>query len=327
MADIYPLLCEPFPAPKVWAGRRLETLFGKPLPSGLAVGEAWEAADLPEGQSRIANGPLAGRTLGEVTAAWGAALTGTAGAGGRFPLLVKLLDAGDDLSVQVHPSDHDCARWFPDHRGKDEAWIVLDAEPSGRIIKGFLPGADLDEFDRRSDSGTLPLCLNVLPARPGDVHRIAPGTIHALLRGVVILEIQQPSDSTFRVYDYGRDDPGRPLHLAEARRVLRFDEPAEPPQVPLAEGLELLVDVPAYRIERLSGRASCEWRVDPRSVQVLVVTAGRGELHSEEGSVALSAGRTVILPAALGRVEFRPQGQVAAILAGLGGAPLCEVGR
>lgn len=323
MSHYYPLLCDPLLVPKVWGGRRLAELLDKQLPAAELIGESWEVADLAEGCSTVANGALAGRSLRQAVEAWGAGLVGTSAPDDRFPLLVKLLDANDDLSVQVHPSDDDCAESFPQHHGKDETWIVIDAAPSGRIIHGFLPGASVEEHDRRVAAGTIPLCLQTVNVRPGQVIRVAPGTVHALLTGVVVLEIQQPSDSTFRVYDYGRDATSRPLHHAESRAVLKFEttQPVLEPQ-PLGEGRELLVDVPAYRIERWQPRGSRVWRTDPRSAQVLTVLGGRAVLSANGTAVTVERGRTVILPAAMGEITLTPDGPTTVVVAGLGDVPI-----
>lgn len=333
MGEVYPLRCRPLLMPKVWGGRRLGELLGKPLPDDVFVGESWEVADLPEGSSTIANGPLAEAPLGEAVRRWGADCVGVGSTAERFPLLVKFLDANDDLSVQVHPSDEDCARWFPGHRGKDEVWIVIHVDPGGRLVHGFLPGCTESEFDRRLANHTLPFCLRVVCPSPGDVIRVAPGTIHALLAGVVVLEVQQPSDTTFRVYDYGRDTAARPLHGVESRLVLRFANPGpavlEPRVTPTLWGShELLLDTPIYRVERLQADQPVEWAVDPRTPQVLVCLAGGGMVCSGKHEVPLGLGDTMVLPAAIGPVAFLPEGPSIVVLAGGGGVPLyAEPGR
>lgn len=325
MDNLYPLLCVPHCQPRIWGGRRLAELFGKELPPAEKIGETWEVADLPEGQSTIGNGRWRGAALAEVVRAWGQDLVGSAWPAGRFPLLIKLLDAQDDLSVQVHPSDDDCGRFFPEHHGKDESWIVLDTAAGGAILHGAIEGMDWERFEAALAEDRAIDCLRRVEVAPGDVFRVAPGTIHALGRGVVVLEIQQPSDSTFRLYDYGR---GRPLHLDESRRVIRWQGEPEPRVSPrrLAASSgrrELLVDVPAYRLERLVVEREVSWPIDPRSVQCLTVLSGRGRLA---GGTALTPGQTVLLPAGLGRATIIPDEPLALVVAGAGGVPLVEIG-
>ncbi len=324
MVPVYPLHCLPYLRERPWAGRRLAELYGKPMPDGVAVGESWEVADLPEGSSTIATGPCEGATLGDMVRRWRGDLVGTSAPTGPFPLLVKFIDAGEELSLQVHPSDDDCRRHFAGHRGKDECWVVVATEPGATIVHGTRPGIGWDELLAALADGRPDDAVCRLPVAPGDVVRVAPGTVHALGRGVVVLEVQQPSDSTFRLYDHGR---GRDLHLAEARRVVRLTDPADPllrpVAVPAAWGTsELLADVAAYRLVRLRLTAAADWRTDPRSVQVMIVLEGGLELGWEHGAQALQPGDAVVLPAALGDVEARPVSAATVVLAGLGGLPL-----
>ncbi len=320
MGKPYPLLCQPLFVQRIWGGRRLARALGKKLPPDVLIGESWEVADLPAGSSTIANGPLKGRPLGDAVTEWGAALVGTAWPAGRFPLLVKLLDAQEDLSVQVHPSDEDCARDFPQHQGKDESWIVLQARRGGRIIHGARPGADWPTLAAAVQDETVLRRLRQVPVQAGDVIRVAPGCIHALGRGVMVLEIQQPSDTTFRIFDYGR---GRTVHLDEAARAVRFDEaPSHVTPVTTDYGWgrhELLVDAPAYRIERLTCTTGLSWSPDPRTVQVAVVLNGRGQLAWSGQKLPLQAGDTVIIPAGLAEVTFRPFGEATVVMSSAGG--------
>ncbi|MCX7045556.1 MAG: class I mannose-6-phosphate isomerase [Candidatus Sumerlaeota bacterium] len=327
----YPLLCRPLYQPKIWGGRRLETLFGKDLPSGEKIGESWETADLPEGVSTIANGPLVGRPLADALAQWNGALIGSAWRPppARFPLLVKLVDAEDDLSIQVHPSNEDCRGLPPGCHGKDESWIILDAEPGGCVLHGFNPGVTFEDFKLRLKEGSLNACLRAVPVRKGDALRVAPGTVHALCRGVVVLEIQQPSDTTFRIYDYGRlgaDGKPRLLHLQEAEKVMRFDAVSSLLQ-PRAHIFpwgrhEIIVDCPAYRIERFDVRGMTPWTVNPQSFQAMFVAQGKARLTGAGETLELQAGDTVVLPAAIGRVTLTCPERAQIILAGASGAPL-----
>jgi len=332
MSDVppYPFRTRPYMRTKVWGGRKLVSEFGKPAPDEGPVGESWEVADLPEGQSLVADGPLTGTPLGELVDAWGEALIGTASPGSEFPLLVKLLDAADDLSVQVHPSEEDVARQFPDADSKDECWIIVGTETGGSILHGVRDGVTAEDFRRSVDEGRAAELLRRVHVEPGQVVRVVPGTIHAICEGVTLLEIQQPSDTTYRVYDYDRpglDGEPRELHLDEAMAVANFGEQSPtalegtPVDFPEAS-VESLVDVDAYRIERVRADGPFEWQVDRWSPQVVFVIEGAARLEraGDTHELALDRGQTAVLPAAVGRMRARPTGgAVTLIVAGLGG--------
>jgi len=319
----YPWLCRPLLKPKIWGGRRLAEVLGKSLRPGAKIGESWEVADIPQGTSSIDNGPLAGRSLTDVTSRFGPAVVGEDLPADRFPLLVKFIDASDDLSIQVHPNDDACRRHFPGEHGKHETWIVVDVQPGGRIVHGLKAGVSREEFDRRLRDGNLVECLRFVDARSGDAMHVPPGTVHALCGGVMVLEIQQPSDSTFRIHDYGRagdDGKPRPLHLDEARKVTRF-ESAEPPllQPRGTERVwgrhELIVDIPAYRVERLFVRGRVVWEVLEPAPQVLVLLDGEVRMDWNGGSLALGRGKVVLLPAVMGEVVLQPRDEACIVVA------------
>lgn len=236
-APPYPLLLSPILLPKVWGGRRL-VAFNKPIPAGENIGESWELADLGSTSasgagggaavSVIANGPLAGRSLNDALRLWGEGLLGRSaparGPAGepRFPLLVKFLDARESLSVQVHPSPA-YARAHPEAHLKTECWYILDAAPDSMIYKGVKPRVTRESFEehlRQGDAAAVLDDLGAFPAVPGEMHNLPSGTVHALGAGVLVAEVQTPSDTTFRVYDWGRT--GRELHIDEALECIHF---------------------------------------------------------------------------------------------------------
>lgn len=342
----YILKMSPCLQPKVWGGRKLADVFHKSLPDAQPYGESWEVSDLPEGQSLVENGPLAGATLGAVVQRWGSAMTGANADAARFPLLVKILDARDDLSVQVHPSEADIVRLGLDADSKDECWIILgsDAAPApkdaaenplapdapGCILHGFDAPLTAADFHMAVDENRAAEVLRRLPVYPGEVIRVAPGTIHAICRGVTLLEIQQPSDTTYRVYDYqrpGMDGRPRALHLAQAMQVSNFT--AHPP-AKLAPSpshsnpnVELLVDVPAYRIERIRGVTEVTWQVDARTPQVVfVANDASANLNGPQEEVILNFAETAVIPAGIGQIQVRSDKPVVLIIAGLGGREL-----
>jgi mannose-6-phosphate isomerase len=317
----YILKMRPYLRQKVWGGDKIGRTFGKDVERGQAdgpIGEAWEVADLPDGQSVITNGPLADRNLRDAVSQWGRALIGNSdimnGDEPAFPLLVKLLDAADDLSVQVHPSERDVQTTHPEADSKDEAWLILDADPDGSILHGVRDDIDADALRQAVRAGRAEETLRRVDVAPGDVIRVVPGTIHAICAGVSLLEIQQPSDTTYRVYDYDRpglDGEPRDLHLEDALAVANFGE--QPPTSQTPQRLEhpsasrdLFISVDSYRIEQLTGDDVAEWRIDDDSPQVIISLGEPVELEivgDESESVRLDRYETAVIPAAAGDVR------------------------
>ncbi len=330
--DPYPFRTRPYLRSKVWGGRKLPEQFGKHVDSDDPIGEAWEASDRPDGQSHVDSGPLEGMALGDLVDRWGDALVGAASEGDEFPLLVKILDASDDLSVQVHPSEEDVRETFPDAESKDECWIILDVDEGGSILHGVREGVDADELRRGVEDGRAAELLRRVHVEPGQVVRVVPRTIHAICKGVVLLEIQHPSDTTYRVYDYDRpglDGEPRELHLDKALEVANFGDQSptsiegESLQLEGPGTLDLLVDVPDYRVERLRTDEIVSWSVDPSSVQVVYALDGDIALRSSSPPVELAAGQTAIVPAATGELELHPlEASSEVIVSGVGGVPL-----
>lgn len=296
--------------PKVWGGRRLITL-GKPLPDG-PIGESWELADLGAtaasgggggaARSVIAAGPLAGRTLHDALTAWGPALLGDARPtpDGGFPLLVKYLDAREHLSVQVHPSPAYAAAHREAHL-KTESWYIVAAEPGAELFIGLQPGVTRDDLARAIADGTVPALMRSRPAVPGECHTLPSGTVHALGAGVLVAEVQTPSDTTFRLYDWTReyDRPVRELHIEQALACASFDEP--PP--PMAAGGErsTVARTEFYTMEVV--RAHCKAvPVGGSNAMVVMVArsmgAGVASTSNAWPEVTLSAGQTCLIPAA-----------------------------
>jgi len=308
----YPLLLEPILKEKVWGGRRL-TEFGKDLPAELLIGESWEVADLastaPGGgggdpaRSRIAAGELAGRTLHDAMDAWGGHIMGASRPTpeGDFPLLVKWLDAAQHLSVQVHPTAEYVVA-HPEANLKTESWVVLDADPGAHLYLGLEPGVTADDVARGARDATLPEMLRTFPAIPGEVHHLPSGTIHALGAGVLVAEVQTPSDTTFRLYDwaveYGRE--GRELHLEPALECLDFGEPPAPVKAPADAADFPLVSTEHYWIRQLRPGVAVFHGLGSGTWQVVMVTSGPVRLSASDGSfspVELAKGDTVVVPA------------------------------
>lgn len=314
-----PILFQPLLKPRVWGGRTLEGL-GKTLPPGEAIGESWELADLPDsipgGRSVIAApSQLGGRTLRDALLdsttrrmiMGDAALTGEGG----FPLLIKYLDARQNLSVQVHPS-FEYARRHPGAHIKSEAWVVIHADPGAVIYKGIKPGVTQEAFARHVASGEVVNDLVTISARPGDCHYLPTGECHALGAGIVVAEVQTPSDTTFRVYDWGRPaSAGRELHLAQALECIDFDgkgpthrlpAPPRPQESNQVDGITTtpLTQTEFFEIERVDAQRGAEFEVvTSGSPQVWMMIAGKGVLSGSFGSaVDLRPGMTILVPAA-----------------------------
>lgn len=299
-----PLQLTPRLVAKPWGGRRLER-FGRVLPPGVDVGESWDVADLPQSATPVpapwtpvARGAWAGRRLGELLAEDRGALLGDArSVAGRFPLLVKLLDAREHLSVQVHPP-RAYVEHHPDTSLKTETWAVLDAAPGARVFLGFRPGVTLDEVRPVLGTPALVPLLQQVPVRVGDIHHVPAGTVHALGAGVLVAEVQTPSDTTFRLYDwsqeYGRTP--RALHLDEGLAALRAGWRDASIGVP--GGVDLPLRTPDYEIDRVEVRSGADVPLAAGAARVLLVLSGR--LVCDDLAEPLVAGASVVLPAAWG---------------------------
>ena len=331
MANLYTLRQQPVLQRKIWGGRKLADLFDKPLPEGHNVGESWEVADHPHGTSRVADGPLQGTTLRRIVADHADELYGPACPDhwrARFPLLVKIIDAARDLSIQVHPGSDYIANHGIHDSPKTEAWVVLQADPGSRLITGVVLGTRPEAFRRAARERALDDLLVSAHVGPGDVVFLPAGRLHAIGGGMVLAEFQQPSDTTFRVYDWGRAGPdGRPrgLHLDEAMACINFSG-----EFPGADGrgvvsddpdatVESLVERPEFTVHRATVRHGRLTRPLDRGFECAMITGGEGEIASalDDRPVHLTKGQTVLVPAAAGSYELRTDGTLTALLSGV----------
>lgn len=314
---VYPLILEPILKHRIWGGRRLESQLRKRLPPGEAIGESWEVADLEDDQSIVAIGPEKGKTLGQLVRLWGEDLVGRAKLiDGRFPLLIKFLDAFQPLSVQVHPDQAAAARLGGRVRIKNEAWYVIDADQDAWILRGVRAGVDDATLRSALDAGRVESVLNRVPARPGHCYYLPSGIVHALGPGVLVAEVQTPSDVTYRLHDWGRTDPatGRPreLHIENALASVRYDAvpaSAEQPQhvASVWTSISSLVRCESFVIERVRMADSVEQLIPYEELVVWIVLEGSGSIACGGLGQPLTfgVGDTVVLPAALkdGRVR------------------------
>lgn len=314
--QLQPLICEPIIKPKLWGGRRLERLFGKRLPPGVAVGETWEVADLPDSVGVCAVGPAKGRMLHELLEEWGPSLTGKAELpDGCFPLLIKFLDAALDLSVQVHPSPAESQRLGVPL--KHESWTVLHAEPDAAIYLDVKEGIAAADVADALQAGRLADCLRRVPVRAGDCFYLPSGIIHALGAGIVVAEIQTPSDVTYRLYDWDRvDSAGKPreLHVDRALESMVLHVPGE--QVVQRRShlggafstISRLVTCDNFVIDKVRHVEGFAKRLDGTEMAVWVVLEGSGEVRLSDGiAIEFSPGDAVIIPAELRQAELRIQ--------------------
>lgn len=306
MTKAYPLQFKAEMKEKVWGGRALEQ-FGLDMPDG-AIGEGWMISDHPHGLTQVINGEFAGLNLEQLRTKVGQDWFGTHAkidAATRFPLLIKLLDCNDDLSVQVHPND-DYEKLPPGELGKTEMWYVLDAKPDAKIIYGLKDNVTREQLAHALETNEVMETLKEITVSAGDTFYIPAGTVHALCSGVVVAEIQQNSDTTYRLYDYNRpglDGQLRELHIEDSLNTIAFgDSGATYMQTNNAQPnvwLELARS-PYFIVEK--GIVAAPWQLTttPESFVVLIVCAGEGKLVWADGTEELKSGQCFLLPANLG---------------------------
>lgn len=307
MAALYPLTFRPIFKERVWGARNLERLYGKKLPATVPIGESWEISDRPGDVSVIANGPLAGKDLHWLVENHRADLLGDAKLeAGRFPLLIKLLDAQEKLSLQVHPPAAKAKELKGDP--KTEMWFIADAIANAELYVGLKRGVTRTDFERRIADGTVAECFHRAPVKAGDSMFLPSGRVHAIGAGLVIFEIQQNSDTTYRVFDWNRvglDGKPRELHVPQSLASIDFNdfEPA------LVAGEEVvgpnfrsrqLVKHPLFVVEQFTVASREAILFRRQRMQIIGVVSGEVRV----GEVTLRAGEFCLLPASLPVVEI-----------------------
>ncbi|MDB6017298.1 MAG: Mannose-6-phosphate isomerase [Pedosphaera sp.] len=314
---LYPLTFQPIFKERVWGGRNLERLYQKALPAGVPIGESWEISDRPGDASVVANGPLAGKDLRWLMEHHSVELLGAAKpATTRFPLLVKILDAQDKLSLQVHPPAQIAASLGGEP--KTEMWYIADATPEADLFAGLKRGTTREEFERKIKDGTVADCFQRLPVQQGDVMFLPSGRVHAIGAGNVIFEIQQNSDTTYRVFDWNRvglDGKPREMHVPQSLASIDFND-FEPRLIqsiysrnPVLK-VRYLVDDPLFRIDACQVKRGQRFHIRSEGAQVLGLIRGRLEVAHGETKLMLSAGQFALLPACLERVTLTAETQV-----------------
>jgi mannose-6-phosphate isomerase len=304
--SLYPLTFQPIFKERVWGGRHLEKLYRKPLPSGRPIGESWEISDRPDDVSLIANGPLAGKDLHWLLEHHSAELLGKDLATKAFPLLIKILDARETLSLQVHPPAHRAVELKGEP--KTELWYVAHADPGAELFVGLKRGVTRQQFERKIESGTVAECFHNIAVKAGDAMFLPSGRVHALGGGLVIFEIQQNSDTTYRVFDWNRvglDGKPRELHIKQSLASIDFND-FEPGLIdsrfvedgpartrPLVRDSLFTVDM----IELPAGKGTL--RLPPGRPTIIGLIEGSLSLAAPHDSVSLAPGGFGLVPASI----------------------------
>lgn len=306
---LYPLLLQPALHLRVWGGRRLETVLHKQLPTDEPYGESWEMHDT----ATVFNGTLAGKTVSEVLSSYGTELCGTGNDPALgMPLLAKFLDAADWLSVQVHPNDTQAQQLDGEPRGKTEAWYVVAASPGAKLVIGVHPGTPHAEIADAIRSNSLERLLVYGEVKAGDVLYVAAGTIHALGPGILVYEIQQSSDLTYRLYDWGRmglDGKPRQLHIEKGIAVsntdslppIRHTDGDQSAEVEIVRS-PFFVTV-LHQLNAQNGETA-QLNTEKHTFHILTCIEGCARVAHDETAVDLAEGQTVLIPSSLGHYEI-----------------------
>lgn len=309
MSDLYPLAIQPRFDERIWGGDALATQLGKAAPRDKLIGESWEIYE----ENTALNGPYAGQTIGQLRATMGRDLTGHVAPEQLFPLLTKLIDARDVLSVQVHPDDDFARRRLNQPYGKTECWYVIDAAPGAELTYGFSRDSNPDDYTRLVEQGALDQILRPLAVRAGDVVYIPAGTVHAIGAGIVLYELQQTSDVTYRIYDWNRSDAsGRPreLHVEQARQVLDYHRGTRGVIQPLhapGSGRTMLIAGQYFCEELVEAGAGDPLSTDNSAVAICALAQPvTVQLGSGGDPVTLARYSSLLVPAAAGSYTIGP---------------------
>jgi len=305
---------------RIWGGNRLAGSLGRPVPPGKVIGEAWLVADHEQCRSVVSTGPWAGRTLHDIMTEYPDYLLGTHAKPtpcGRFPLLLKLIDAGEMLSVQVHPDDATALRLGEPDVGKTEMWHVLESDPGAELVCGLTPGTTRDAFTQALAKNRVEHCMTRFPAPAGTSVFVPAGTVHAIGAGILLVEIQQNSNLTYRVFDWNRtDDHGQPreLHLEKAMEAMDFHSShagPESPQTVLIDGhpREILSACPYFTAEHLQVSGTHTRAKGTRSFHLLVAKDNGLTIRAEDEWTELPRGAAILIPGGVSEYTLQGTGQ------------------
>jgi mannose-6-phosphate isomerase len=313
MPALYPLRFQPVLKRYLWGGRKLGETLGKPIGEGNDYAESWELVDRTPEQSVVTNGELSGKTLRELLSTHGKEILGQHWPQERFPLLFKFLDCQNVLSVQVHPDDAGGAKLTPPDLGKTEAWVILDAAPGSVLYAGLKRGFDRAALEREVQRGTTELCLHKIEPRAGDCIFIPAGVVHALGSGMLVAEIQQASDTTFRLFDWNRVGPdGKPreLHIDKALDAIDYATGPVDPQLPQPTdhpAVERLVTCDKFVLNRVQlSPANPQWQTHlNHRFHLLAGVSGEAQVEADGKTETLAGGQTLLVPACLDGLTVR----------------------
>jgi mannose-6-phosphate isomerase len=315
---LYPLTFHPIFKERIWGGRNLERLYKKNLPAKIPIGESWEISDRPGDESVIANGALAGKSLRWLMENYRDELLGAAKPTpeNRFPLLIKILDAQEKLSLQVHPPAAKAAELGGEP--KTEMWFIADAKPNADLFVGLKRGTTRDEFETRIRDGSVAECFHRIAVKRGDTMFLPSGRVHAIGAGNVIFEIQQNSDTTYRVFDWNRvDASGKPreLHVEKSLASIDFND-IEPALVPEnfveQNGIKSrkLVGDPLFTVTFHEMIAGAKFPLPPRSMQIIGVLEGALAVRDGANEIRLQPGQFCLVPASVENSEVTAESNV-----------------
>jgi mannose-6-phosphate isomerase len=292
----YPLKFKPIYKELIWGGHKLRNILGKDFPADEKIGESWELADLPNDKTVITNGEFAGKTISELLQKYPEQITGQKDYQPPFGLLIKLIDAAEVLSVQVHP-DSQAVKRLKTGNPKTECWYIINAEPNSCIYKGLKANTTKQQFAQSIKDGSCAELLNKVPVRAGQCHFLPAGTVHAIGAGILLAEIQTPSDTTFRVFDWNRLQNGKPrqLHIEQALESINFDQKADELAI-TTNGR--LVDTKFFKIDKITAQAETCGKITKGIMKVIIIINGSGRIISKDSqAVDFAKGQTILLPA------------------------------
>ena len=319
---LYPYCLRPIYKDYLWGGDAISRYCGRDLPPGVYA-ESWEVADHADGMSVVENGVLQGKTLHELVFEMGEELLGQGHTCPAFPLLLKIIDARERLSVQVHP-DGSGARAYGGEP-KTESWYVLDAEPDAHVYAGFKASCTPDEFKRAVQAQQVDGLLNHIPVKKGDVVYIPGGRVHAIDAGCLMLEIQQSSNTTFRIYDWGRVDKhgqSRPLHIDQAVKVIRWDDRESACRTPVltseARGAgnmsSDIISSPFFTVGLFELHSAELFSTECKTFHIWFVEDGVVDVRYQGGTVRVEKGHTCLIPACMKEYELQPVDGMARVI-------------
>ena len=312
---LYPLKFKPIYKDKIWGGNKIKTLLGKDFSPLANCGESWEISGIENDSNKITNGFLKGNTLNEILTVYMGDLVGEKifdTYGEKFPLLIKFIDANDDLSVQVHPDDKLSAKLYGDN-GKTEMWYILDTDENARINIGFNTPMSQEKLKKHIDAGTLEEVLHYVKPKPSDVFYIPAGKVHAIGKGVMLVEIQQSSDVTYRLYDYNRKDTDgklRPLHIEEAYQAIDFANTNNEvfSVKPENNQTQKILHTPYFHTNILLFDQKVEKiYADMDSFVIYICLEGSVHIQCDKNEEVISKGECVLMPAVIENAVLSPQ--------------------